>query len=254
MIEDIQKIMNELAEDSGSIIVNPETLEELKRFGVPFDTVPAPTVDQLFEQRKQNAFLKLERLPALPERLPPAIQALYQEIRECIFFGLNGAAITVSSILIEFVLKHTTFVKEAGGYQNIDPQKWDQFENLELGPAINRAKKAGLLDAKMAKRLHSFRETIRNPYSHYNIKKITSHVVARKVKQVNVRTGEIKEVNLEAKDNPMIQAQVKPFVDEHNVMAVFQFADDIVKCLLPQIQSQHITNGSTGSPKNTGSR
>ncbi len=66
MIKDIQKIMNELAGNSDTIIINPETLEELKRSGVPFDTVPPPTIDQLFEQRKQNAFLKLRQLPSLP--------------------------------------------------------------------------------------------------------------------------------------------------------------------------------------------
>jgi len=237
MIEDIQKIMSELAGDSDTIIVNPGTLEDLKRSGVPFDTVPASTIDQLFDQRKQNAFLKIGQLPSLPQGLPPAVQALYQEIRECIFFGLNGAAITMSAILIEFVLKHTTFIKEAGGYQNADTHDWDQFENMELAPAINRAKRAGVLDAKMAKRLDYFRKTIRNPYSHYNIKKITYDVVAGKVKQVNTTTGAVTEVDLAAKDHPMIQAQVKPWVDEHNVMAVFAFADEVVKHLLRQIQT-----------------
>jgi len=237
MIKDIQTIMNDLAGDSDTIIINPETLEELKRSGVPFDTVPAPTIDQLFEQRKQNAFLKIAQLPSLPEGLPPAIQALYQEIRERIFFSLNGAAITMSAILIEFVLKHTTFIKEAGGYRNADPQDWDQFENMELAPAINRAKRVGVLDAKMAKRLDSFRKTIRSPYSHYNIKKITQGVVARKVKQMNTKTGEITEVDLVAKDHPMIQAQVKPWMDEHNLVAVFSFADEVVKYLLRQIQT-----------------
>lgn len=250
MIKDIQKIMNDLAGNSDTIIINPETLEELKRSGVPFDPIPPPTIDQLFEQRKQNAFLKLRQLPSLPQELPPAVQALYQEIRECIFFGLNGAAITIASILIEFVLKHTTFVKEAGGYQNTDPQKWDQFESMEFAPAINRAKRAGLINAKMAKRLHSFRETIRNPYNHYNIKKITEHVVAQKVKQVDVKTGEVQEVDLPAKDYPIIQAQAKPIVDEHHVMDVFYFADEVVKYLFAEIRGPHITSGSTGSPTN----
>jgi hypothetical protein len=229
--------MNELAGNSDTIIINPETLEELKRSGVPFDTVPAPTIDQLFEERKQNAFLRVAQLPSLPQGLPPAVQALYQEIRGCIFFGLNGAAITMSAILIEFILKHTTFIKEAGDYQNADPKNWDQFENMELGPAINRAKRSGVLDAKMADRLDSFRKTIRNPYSHYNIKKITQNVVASKVKQVNTKTGEIAEVDLEAKDHPMIQAQVKPWMDEHNLVAVFNFADEVVKYLLRQIET-----------------
>lgn len=237
MIEDIEKIMSKLAGNSNIIIVNPQTLEELRRSGVPLDIVPAPTVDQLFNQRKKNAFMKIGQLPSLPQGLPPAVQALYQEIRECIFFGLNGAAITMSAILIEFVLKHTVFIKEAGGYQKANTQDWDQFENMELGPAINRAKRAGILDTKMATRLDSFRKTVRNPYSHYNIKKITYGVVAEKVKQVDTKTGAITEVDMAAKDHPMIQAQVKPWVDENNVLAVFTFADEVAKYLLSQIQA-----------------
>jgi hypothetical protein len=235
MIDDIEKIMNKLAGNSNTIIVNPQTLEELRRSGVPLDNVPAPTVDQLFAQRKKNAFIKIGQLPSLPQGLPPAVQALYQEIRECIFFGLNGAAITMSAILIEFVLKHTVFIKEAGGYQKANTQDWDQFENMELGPAIDRAKRASILDTKMATRLNSFRKTVRNPYSHYNIKKITYDVVAEKVKQVDTKTGVVTEVDMAAKDHPMIQAQVKPWVDENNVLDVFTFADEVVKYLLSQI-------------------
>lgn len=65
---------------------------------------------------------------------------------------------------------------------------------------------------------------------------MTENVVAKKVKQVDTATGEIKELDLEAKDNPMIQAQAKPFMDEHHVMAVFHFADEVVKYLLPKIK------------------
>lgn len=60
---------------------------------------------------------------------------------------------------------------------------------------------------------------------------------AQKVKQVNTTTGAVTEVDLAAKDHPMIQAQVKPWVDEHKVMAVFAFADEVVKHLLHQIQT-----------------
>jgi hypothetical protein len=236
MIKNIEKIMEQLAKGSDKIIVNPSTLEELKHLGVPLDVIPAPTIDELFEERKKKAHQKLPQLPALPKDLPPAIQALYQEIRECIFFGLNGAAITMSSILIEFVLKHVTFIKESGGYQKADPQQWDHFEKMELGPAIKRAKKAGLIDFQMEKKLDSFRKTIRNPYNHFNIKKLTQDVVAKKVKVVNTENGAIEERDMPAKDNPMIQAQVKPVVDEYNVIPVFYFADEAVKYLLPKIK------------------
>lgn len=237
MTKDIKKIMDELAKDSDRIMVNPNDLEQLEKQGVPLEVIPAPTIDKLFEKRKENAFLKAKELPPLPEGLPPSIQALYQEIRECIFFGLNGAAITMSSILIEFVLKHATFIKEAGSYKKADSKKWDEFEEMELSPAINRAKKIGLLDSGMTKRLHSFRATIRNPYNHYNIKKITQNVVAEKVKRLDIKTGEVKEIDIAAKDSPMIQAQAKPIVDEYYVLAVFCFADEVVKYLLPQIKN-----------------
>ena len=244
MTKDIEKIMEELARGSDRIIVNPETLEALKSQGIPFDIVPSPTIGRLFDQRKEKAYSIASYLPSLPRGLPPVIQALYQEIRECIFFGLNGAAITMSSILIEYVIKHTTFIIEAGGYKDADPQKWDEFENMELATAINRAKGRGLLDPKMAKKLHSFRETIRNPYNHFN-KEITKNVVAEKVKRLDVKTGEVEEIDIEAKDSPMIQAQAKPFMDEYHVLPVFYFADEVVKYLLPKINKDHVTSQST---------
>lgn len=241
MIKDIEKIMGELPKGSDRIIVNPTDLAELKKQGVPFDVIPSQTINQLFEERKQNAFSKEKELPLLPQELPPAVQALYQEIRECIFFRLNGAAITMSSILIEFVLKHATFIKESGGYQNADPMKWDEFEEMELSSAINRGEKAGLLDSDMADRLHSFRVIIRNPYNHYNIKKITQDVVAEKVQHVDLKTGEVEEIDIAAKDSPVIQAQTKPIMDEDRVLGVFHFADEVVKYLLPRINSCRIT-------------
>lgn len=237
MVKEIKKLMDELAKNSDRIIVNPKELQRLINQGLPIKTIPAQTIDKLFEERKENAYLKVKMFPPLPEEVQPAIQALYQEIRECIFFGLNGAAITMSSILIEFMLKHAIFIKEAGGYQKADPEKWDEFEKMQLSPAINRAKRVGLLDSEMAKRLHSFRETIRNPYNHFNIKKITQNVVAEKVKRLDTETGEVKEIDIPAKDSPMIQAQAKPIVDEHYVLSVFYFADEVVKYLLPQIKN-----------------
>ena len=236
MAKDIKKLMDELAKDSDRVIVNPNDLKKLLSEGLPIETIPAQTIEKLFEERKKNAFEKVKELPPLPGGIQPAIQALYQEIRECIFFGLNGAAITMSSILIEYMLKHATFIKEAGSYQKAETEKWDEFEKMKFSSAINRAKKIGLLEKEMAKRLHSFRETIRNPYNHFNIKKITEIVVAEKVKQVDIKTGEVKEIDIPAKDSPMIQAQAKPIVDEHYVLSVFHFADEVVKYLLPKIK------------------
>ncbi len=235
-MNDIKEILDRLAEGSDKIIANPETIEKLRSQGLPIKSVPSPTISELFDQRKENALQIAAHLPPLPEGLSPTIQTIYQEIRECIFFGCNGAAITLSGILIEFMLKRVTYAKESGGYQNYEPNAWDKFEDMDFPSAINRAKRAGILDSKMAKRVHAFRKQIRNPYSHYNIQKITEHVLAEKVKVLNTETGEHEERDLEARDNPFIQTIVKPIVDRYHVLDVFQFADEMVKYLSDKIE------------------
>ncbi len=231
MDDDIRKRLSELAEGSDVILANPELIDKLKEQGLPFKVVPSQTISELFQERLRFALEVVNHLPILPTNLPFAIQSLYQEIRECIFFGLFGAAITLSGNVIEFTLKHTTYVKEIGGYQQYDPSRWDDFETIEFGDAINRAKRAGLLPSEMAKQLQSFREDIRNPYSHYNIKKITEDVVAGRVRILDVSSGKIEEADIPAKDSPSIQAQVKPWVDQQMVLSVFHFADMVIKHL-----------------------
>jgi len=235
MDENIKKKLNRLVQGADCLIANPDDIEKLKEQGLPIKVLPSKTIDELFQERLNSAIEVANHLPCLPDKLPPAIKSLYQEIRECIFFGLHGAAITLSGNLIEFSLKHATYVKEIGGYQKYDETKWDEFETIEFGTVINRAKRAGLLPSKVAKQLQSFREDIRNPYSHYNIKKITEDVIAGKVKRINLSSGEIEEVDIPAKENPMIQAQVKPWVDQQRVLGVFHFADTVVKDIITKL-------------------
>jgi len=242
MDENIRKKLDGLAEGADVIIANPDDIEKLKNQGLPLKVVPSKTINELFQERLRSAIEVANHLPCLPDNLPPSIKSLYQEIRECIFFGLHGAAITLSGNLIEFSLKHATYVKEVGGYQKYDEIKWDEFETIEFGTAINRAKRAGLLPSKMAKQLQSFREDIRNPYSHYNIKKITEDVIAGKVRRINLSSGEIEELDIPAKENPMIQAQVKPWVDQQRVLGVFHFADTVVKYLIAKLDD-HLKEG-----------
>ena len=142
MDDALKKKLEKLANGTDVIIANPDDIEKLKEQGLPIRIVPSKTITELFEERLKSATEVAKHLPTLPHKLPPAIKSLYQEIRECIFFGLNGAAITLAGNLIEFTLKHTTYVKEVGGYQRYDSSKWDEFEKIAFGEAINRAKKS----------------------------------------------------------------------------------------------------------------
>src|SRR4051812_15327461 len=165
MKPDIQNSLEQLAKESNIITASPETIKKLQKQGLLPESSPAPTLEERFAARKAKAKDVAQSLPELPpaELIIPAIRSLYEEIIDCILFGLNGTAITLSGNLIEFTLKHAAFVKESGGYENYDPNKWDEFEQIEFGDAIGRAKRAGLLEKEMGKRLNDFRDDIRNP-------------------------------------------------------------------------------------------
>ena len=88
----------------------------------------------------------------------------------------------------------------------------------------------------MGKRLQEFREDIRDPYSHYNIRKITRNVIAGRVKVFNLETGKYEEKDILAEQNPTIQAVAKPLIDKRNVLYVFHFADEVVKYVLKRLK------------------
>jgi hypothetical protein len=134
-------------------------------------------------------------------------------------------------MLVEYALKRATYVKENPSTTSFDTSAWAQFEELTLGPAIARAKKAGLIsDERLEKALYSFKDDLRNKYSHFNIQKITKDVFFQGTKEKNMETGEEKIVELPA-STPTLQILAKNRLDEHNVMKVFKFADDVVRYL-----------------------
>ncbi|KKR91307.1 MAG: hypothetical protein UU41_C0041G0009 [Candidatus Roizmanbacteria bacterium GW2011_GWA1_41_13] len=54
-------------------------------------------------------------------------------------FGLFGAAISLSAVLVEFSIKHAIVRKTKGSAY--DKEEWARVENIELGPTIAEAKK-----------------------------------------------------------------------------------------------------------------
>ena len=237
---DIETILRKLVTQTQSdrIVTNPADVEALQKRGVKFDEPPKRTleesIDLMFLQKKEGALNRAKQFPALPQ-MPYSITSLYEEIITCIIFGLYGAAITLSGILVEFALKLSTLVREAGGY-HYDPKHWDAFERITLTAAIKRAGKAGLLTDIQVKKLTRFKDEVRNPYNHYNIKKITSAVEWEKVQVVNLETGAMEEKTIAAEDDPLIQAQAKPVVDQKRVFEIFTFADGVTRYLLSTMQ------------------
>lgn len=238
-MSNIDDFLSKLVDGSTHIISSPKTIDDLQKKGVKFDPPKFQTeveiLDALFAKRRKEAKSVLSKFPITPQIAIPTIGFLYDEIRECIIFGINGGAISLSAILVEFALKHALVRMICGGY---DKKEWERLENIELGPTIQEAKKLELIDEEMEKKLISFKNTIRNPYLHYNIKKLIKNVMAGKVKKVNFKTRKVEELDLPAEDNPVVWGFAKRFVDRERVFDVFGFADYVVKYLFQQLDKK----------------
>lgn len=187
-------------------------------------------VEKLFsDEQKDKALQKVRHLPELPDIPLPSVIGIYREIIRGITLGTNGAAITLSSILVEYMLKFAAYKIEMGGFQKYDTSIWDEFEKIAFHSAIERAAKNGLLSDERKQSLIDFKNTTRNPYLHYNIKKITEDVVLKNVTILNIETGETEVLDLYANSDPTIQPDAKRFVDETKVLEIFSYANDFVK-------------------------
>mgnify|MGYP001570456456 CR=1 FL=1 len=230
-MKNINDFLSELVQGSTHIISSPKTIADLQKRGVKFDS-PAPKtedefLDELFGQRRSSAKGLMIKFPDAPQIAIPTIGFLYNDIKECILFGLFGAAISLSAILVEFSLKHAIVKKTRG--DTYDKAEWDRIENIELGDTITEAKSLKIIDDTQEEALKSFKNTVRNPYLHYNIKRITKKVAANKVKKLDINTHKVEELDIPAEENPILWGFAKKFVDRETVFDVFGFADRIVK-------------------------
>lgn len=234
-MNDINQFLSNLVKGSTHIIASPKTIKDLIAQGAKFDLPTNKTTEELivdlFENRKKQALeLKIyEKFPPIPNIPVPTIKSLYDEIRECILLGLNGAAISLSAILVEYALKNAIVRFHHGHVYN--KLEWDRVESIEMNEAINEAKSLGILNSIWFKILGEFRDDVRNPYLHYNIKKITRKVVAGKTKRTDLKSGQTTEQDIPAEDNPIVWTLAKKFVDREYVLHAFCFADALVKYL-----------------------
>jgi hypothetical protein len=123
---------------------------------------------------------------------------------------------------------------ESGAF---DKSVWERVENIELGAVITEAKSSGIITGEIEKKLINFKNTVRNPYLHYNIKKLIKNVEVKKVKRVDTVTRKVEELDLIAEDNPITWVFAKKFVDKERVFNSFKFADSVVKYLFEEAHS-----------------
>src|SRR5258708_13570049 len=130
-----------------AIVASPATIQQAIEKGLPVTEAPRLSVEdainQLFDQRRQHALALTSTLLPCPVEHTPVLY-LYDQIRLCLLFNLNGAAITFCGILVEYALKYTTYAKKNPAVPNFDSSAWAPFEEITLVPAIVRPNKSRL--------------------------------------------------------------------------------------------------------------
>ncbi len=235
--QDINELLAPYAANATQFIASTSTLKKMTEKGMKLDKPVNESneeyITRIFEERKKVAQDTIGKLPPKPNIPLPPILSLYDEISECVLFGLNGAAISLSAVLVEFAIKHA-IVDRNKGVELYDKAEWSRVEKKELGPIIGEAEKLGLFDEEDIKKLIHFKNTIRNPYLHYNIKEITKDVIMQEAFAYNAETHKVeKKYNLRAEDHPFLWELGKQKVDEGEVLGVFKFADSVVRSLFP---------------------
>ena len=233
--QDINEILAPYVAGATQFIANSSTLEKLVKKGLkldaPVDETTDEFIDRIFNERKKIAKKIIGELPKKPNIPLPPILSLYDEISECILFGINGAAISLSAILVEFAIKHA-IVDRKSGVEIYDKAEWNRVEKKELGPIIAEAEKLGLFDEEGVRKLVHFKNNIRNPYLHYNIKEITKGVIMKEAYAYDAETNKVeKKYNLKAEDYPFLWEMGKRNIDESEVLGVYKFADSVVRVL-----------------------
>ena len=219
------------------IVTSQETALSLARLGGKVENIPQVPVgeglDRLFAMRRAEAESIADQLPECPSLEAPLLH-LYDEIYQAFIFGLNGTAIILSGVLVEFAVKYASYCREVGGKVEFDSEKWKEFEErLTLGPAIDRAKRNGLIAEDQAMKLHEFAREVRNSYAHFNIQKQTAGAIFRGVRVRNIDTGEEETKDIPTSALPALQILAKAKLDTQKALPLFLFADGVVRHLHP---------------------
>jgi hypothetical protein len=190
--KDLQKKLDELVKNSDYIVSSPDTIEKLKAQGLPIKSVFTTYndyLDKLFVTRRKLADSLIKELPILDADIAnTTAQSLYEEIKETFVLGIPGAGITLSLILLELSLKYRLFDKRLEDDPN---SSWDHIEMLDFTNAVSELYKKKIITKKEKNTLDEFNLNVRNPYIHYNIKKLVKDMVLSELPAVNVETGDV---------------------------------------------------------------
>ena len=125
-------------------------------------------IENILKETKINLLKTLDQLPN--EELPfmePHLRALYFQTYFLLAEGAYKPSLVFCGILLENVLKEKLFLHGV-----LD----EDLENMNFGNAIERAKRMNILKDEELTFLENKKDTLRNPYAHYNKMKLSKGI------------------------------------------------------------------------------
>jgi hypothetical protein len=242
--EEAINLLEQSVKGNNVAVVNPALVKRLLELGVEFTVKEGETIGDFFKIAQQHAEDLVSHLPAMPNWLEYQFRRPYYEARCALLVGLYGASITLSAIMLEYMLKWTAFCVEATESPNgVAPDRWQSIEEkVQFGDAIGYAKRWGLIDKPIAKKLHAFRDQIRNVQGHQLIHKATNGVAFPKSTVVDFSKETCdSDQSLSAHTNPTLSAIAKEKMDEQNALKIFLFVHSCMEHLF-SVMNERITN------------
>lgn len=222
---EIQKKLDELVKNSDLFVSSPETIEKLKAKGLPIKSVFTTYeeyLDKLFAEKRKTASELISKLPRLDENIAnTTIQSLYEELKECFVLGILGAAITLAIILLEVSLKYRLFEERV----KKDPNSgWEDLEKIDFTRTVSDLEKARIITKTDKNKLGAFNLSRRNPYIHYNIKKLVKEMILGELSSVNIETGKVTIIkNVRPAEFPYLWFSAKKVLDKESIGVVVSF-------------------------------
>jgi excisionase family DNA binding protein len=234
VIKNIKDKMDEMAAFTDYIVANPDTIEKIQQKKLPIQSKfisYEEYLDKLFIEKRKKASELIKKLPLLDEKLGSATaMALYNEFRECFVLGVNGAAITLAIVMLDYASKHRLFKEKTKITPDIG---WTSVEGLQLGETVKKLKEVGVITEDEEAQLLKFNSKIRNSYMHYKIQELIKDMVILELPSINIQTGEVTiHKNVDVKTMPHLWFSAKKKRDAETVAEISAFCISWVNRLL----------------------
>lgn len=165
----------------------------------------------IFTQSDKNTRLLIMNLSNTQLRILKSLLPDIQEICDCLFLQKYMAAITLTNLLFETMVKLTLVYHEANGrtmddgydFGNIYETELNKYGEKNLGENIAILYKKKIITSEERDRLWYLKNSFRNPYSHGSNNKYVESAKT-KLYEGHLGSNEIKEYIATVKGNPYL--------------------------------------------------